>query len=334
MSVLRKRGFYTVEVDLWRAADQVELASALVAEAIANRPKYKRLPHELKTLGGRAANTLQLMASTKLADELGQEVEVAWKPELAQRDPRRYMKFALELPQAIAEKDGKPVAVFFDEFQQVLSLDQGGTEALQKLMRAVFQSSRKVSYLFAGSIEHMIRKIFSVDQPLGHFGGFYELSPISDSDWHEGLGERFERDSCSIADDALTLLVELGELHPRATMLIAQRTHMASVAEDRKDIDGALVRFGHSEARRQERSRHQSLVERIRELGGPKTGTVALKVSRRIAQGIAPYEGVDPVERSAITRALARLKDAGIVESENRSWRIQEPLFRLYLADL
>lgn len=334
LSRLRDAGFYTVEVDLWRAGDQVELAGDLVAETIANRPKYKRLPHELKGLGSRAASAVQMVTSTKLADELGQEVEIAWKPELAQRDPRRYLKFALELPHEIAKKDGKRVAVFFDEFQQVLSLDQGQDQALQKLMRSVFQSSNKVSYLFAGSIEHMIRQIFSADQPLGHFGGFYNLSPITEEAWREGLQVRFKRDECSISDDALTLMVELGELHPRATMLIAQRTHIASIVADRRDIGGALVRAGHSEARRQERSRHQSQVERIRELGGGKIGSAALKVSRRIAQGVAPYHGVDQVERSTIRRALERLKNAGIVESENRQWKIRDPLFRLYLSEL
>lgn len=331
---LRDAGFYTVAVDLWRAGDQAELAGDLVAETIANRPKYKRLPHELKGLGSRAASAVQMVTSTKLADELGQEVEIAWKPELAQRDPRRYLKFALELPQEIAKKDGKRVAVFFDEFQQVLSLDQGQDQALQKLMRSVFQGSNKVSYLFAGSIEHMIRQIFSADQPLGHFGGFYNLSPIAEEAWREGLQVRFGRDECSISDDALTLMVELGELHPRATMLIAQRTHIASIVADRRDIGGALVRAGHSEARRQERSRHQSQVERIRELGGGKIGSAALKVSRRIAQGVAPYHGVDQVERSTIRRALERLKNAGIVESENRQWKIRDPLFRLYLSEL
>lgn len=331
---LRDQGFYTVEVDMWRAGDQVELASDLVTATIANRPKYKRLPHELKGLGGKAASAVQVLTTTKLADELGQEVEIAWKPELAQRDPRRFMKFALELPQEIAKRDGKRVAVFFDEFQQVLSLDQGQNEALQKLMRSVFQRSNKVSFLFAGSIEHMIRQIFSAEQPLGHFGGFYSLSPITEEAWREGLRERFERDECTISDDALTLFIELGELHPRATMLIAQRTHMASIVAERRDIDGMLVRTGHTEARRQERSRHQSQVERIRELGSPKTGPAALKVARRIAEGAAPYHGVDKVERSTITRALERLKDAGIVESETRNWKIRDPLFRLYLSEL
>jgi hypothetical protein len=31
---------------------------------------------------------------------------------------------------------------------------------------------------------------------------------------------------------------------------------------------------------------------------------------------------------------LERLKNAGIVESENRQWKIRDPLFRLYLSEL
>lgn len=331
---LRDQDFYTVQIDLWEAADQLEFASALIANTIANRPKHKQLPHELRQLGSRVASSIQLVSSAKLADEFGQEIELAWKPALAARDPRRYVQFALELPQQIANKDRKRVAVFFDEFQQVRTLegDKGG--ALQKLMRTIFQRSNKVSYLFAGSIENMVRDIFSAEEPLGHFGGFYELSPISTAEWATGLRSRFDRDGCSITDDALDRLVNLGELHPRVTMLIAQRTHMAAVNEGRFDIDGGLVNVGFAEARRQERGRHQSLVDRIRSFGGKRLGPMALKIVKGLAKGEAPYAGRVSAEKPPIGRALNRLHDAGFIESEGRAWKVRDPLFRLYLADL
>lgn len=334
LEALGEKGLYTVKIDLWQASDQIELASALVANTIANRPKYKRLPHELRQLGSRLASSVQLLATTKLADEFGQEVELAWRPELAARDPRRYMQFALELPQAIAKKDGKHLVLFFDEFQQVRSLEDKSSSALQKLMRSAFQRSDRVSYLFAGSIEHMIRDIFSADEPLGHFGGFHELSPISETDWKTGLRVRFERDGCTIDDDALSRLVDFGELHPRTTMLIAQRTHMAAQSENRFDIDGALVRVGHGEARRQERGRHQSLIENIRSLGGKRLGAFAVKAAKAIARGEGPYAGASPSEKAAIARAMRGLRDAGFIQGEGRNWKVRDPLFRLYLADL
>jgi hypothetical protein len=334
LEALRERGFYTVKVDLWQAADQLELAGALVENTIANRPKYKRWGHDLKQLGSKVASSVQIVSSSKLADEFGQEIEFAWKPQLAVLDPRRYMRFALELPQVIAEKDDARVVVFFDEFQQVRSLEDKGEKALEKLMRTVFQRSDRVSYLFAGSIEHMVRDIFSANEPLGHFGGFHQLSPISASDWARGLRGRFGQDNCTITDDGLDRLVALGELHPRATMLIAQRTHMAAVSESRYDIDGGLVAAGHSEARRQERGRHQSLIDNMRNLGGKRAGALAVKTARAIARGEGPYAGALPAQKSGIARAIRNLRDAGFIEGEGRNWKIRDPLFRLYLAEL
>jgi len=336
LEALAERGFYTLSVDLWEAADQAEFASALVARTVANRPALRRLPHALRERGRQAADAVQMVSRTKLADELGQEVELAWKPALADRDVRRYLRFALELPQRIAERDDRRIVVFFDEFQSVLDLERSASGrdavALQKLMRTVFQGADRCSFMFAGSIEHLIREVFSSDQPLGHFGGFHDLSPIGPDDWREGLRARFALDECEPTPDALTLLVELGELHPRTTMLIAQRAHIAAVEQGLHAIDGDLIRLGHAEARRQERARHQSVVDRIRRLGGRRTGPLALKTIKKLGRGEGLYAGVD--DKKAVNRAVDRLRDAGFIERADDSWRIQDPLLRAYLADL
>jgi hypothetical protein len=57
---------------------------------------------------------------------------------------------------------------------------------------------------------------------LHQFGGFYDLRPIDESAWSEGLAERFHADDCTIAEEALARMIEYGEGHPRTTMLVAQ----------------------------------------------------------------------------------------------------------------
>lgn len=201
-------------------------------------------------------------------------------------------------------------------------------------MRTVFAESDRCSLLFAGSIEHLIKKIFSTDEPLGYFGGFHGLSPIEPGDWRAGLEGRFAQDDCEITEGALSLLVEFGELHPRATMLIAQQTHVLAVAADHTEIDADLVRLGRAEALLQEQSRHQTMVDRIRSLSGKKTGVLALKTIKRIARGEETYAGaVDP---KAVGRAIEALRDAGFIERDEgeRGWNIRNPLLRSYLADL
>ena len=73
------------------------------------------------------------------------------------------------------------MVVFFDEFQELASPGEpyGDVDRLTKRMRAIFQRSSGVSYLFAGSIEHLMRELFTpMHRVLHQFGGFQELRPI------------------------------------------------------------------------------------------------------------------------------------------------------------
>ena len=56
-------------------------------------------------------------------------------------------------------------------------------------------------------------------------------------DWRVGLVDRFAEDGCTVTPDALARLIELGEGHPRATMLVAQQTHDAAIADGTHVVD-------------------------------------------------------------------------------------------------
>jgi hypothetical protein len=65
------------------------------------------------------ADAAGISAVVKSKTELGEELEIAFTPQMARRDPERYLDYALTLPGRIAEADGKRVVVFFDEFQEI-----------------------------------------------------------------------------------------------------------------------------------------------------------------------------------------------------------------------
>jgi hypothetical protein len=116
------------------------------------------------------------------------------------------------------------------------------------------------------------------NRALSGFGGFYPLRPISEEDWQKGLRERFQADGCEIAEDALARIVELGELHPRVTMLISQQTHFLSVLLDRVAIDRTLVEQGDDSAYQRDSALLDQLVEQIR-----FSHRQALRIARRVA---------------------------------------------------
>jgi hypothetical protein len=265
-----------------------------------------------------------------MVGELGEGVEVALTPGLAAQDPERALDLALELPERVARADGKRLILFFDEFQELASARRpyGDPDAVTNRMRSVFQRSGTVSYLFAGSIEHVMRDLFAPSRrAFSGFGSFYALRPIDPEDWRAGVADRFAVDGCEVADAALRRIVELGATHPRATMRIAQQTHVLSLELDTRTIDLDLVRLGFERALEGDRPTMEQIVERIRLLH--KQG---LLVARTVAAGQPLPRRIQPGVRD---RVLKLLRDAGILEHESRGqWAVIDPLLRHYLASL
>jgi uncharacterized protein len=327
---LSRRGSYTVAVDLFRIATVAELAESLVAATLANRSPLRRVLHQTRRAGRLVADALQTSAVLKSKAQLGEELEIAFAPGLAARDPDRYLDYALSLPGRIAATDGHEVVVFFDEFQEVAGPQHpyGDPDRLTKRMRAIFQRATGVSYLFAGSLEHMMRDLFTpVHRALHQFGGFHDLHPIDEDSWVQGLSERFADDDCLATPGALERIVQYGELHPRTTMLIAQKTHLTTVELELREVDLDVVEQGLIAALRAERPSHEQTVERIRRLH---------KLGLQIAQRLARREPVYPhLPRGAVRRALESLRDAALIESHARAdWRFTNPLLRRYLASV
>ena len=157
------------------------------------------------------------------------------------------------------------------------------------------------------------------------FGSFYALRPIEPQDWRAGLASRFAADGCEVADAALARIVELGGGHPRATMRIAQQTHLVSLELDTREIDLDLVQVGFERALEGDRPTMEQVVERIRLLH--KNG---LLVARTVAAGSRCRGASSPGVRD---RVLKLLRDAGILEHESRGrWRVIDPLLRHYLV--
>jgi hypothetical protein len=190
----------------------------------------------------------------------------------------------------------------------------------------VFQRSPEVSALFAGSIEHLMRDLFGpTERALSQFGSFQELTPITPEEWADGIRDRLKVDRTTISNDAVARLVELGEGHPRATMLIAQQAHLEAIEELRYEIDHAMVVAALDRALDAEQLRHQQQLERIR-----ASSRYGERMAIRVAVGAELYQGLKPQQAS---RALNALRDSGVVERVGQArWLVIDPLLRVYLA--
>lgn len=325
-----RSGCYTAKLDLFRIADAAELAEAVAVAVLANRSPVRRIVRRARELGRAALSAAQAAAVLKLKTELGDAVELAIMPGKAAEDPVRALDLALDLPEKIARAGSRRLILFFDEFQELASERRpyGDPDRVTKRMRAAFQRSPSVSFLFAGSLEHVMRDLFAPgNRAFSGFGSFYRLHPIAREDWARGLAERFAADDCTIDPSALDRIVELGGQHPRATMRIAQQTHLVSVLLDRHEIDLDLVQLGYNAALESDLPTMEQTVEHIRRLHKN-----ALQVARALASGDRVPRHLAPAIRDRVLKLLLR---AGIVEHASRgNWRIVDPLLQAYLRGL
>jgi hypothetical protein len=326
--------YYTVKVDLFGIADIDQLAERLIEETVKNRALLRKALFSAKKTGKTLYESISLTVGAKMAGVDG--LDFGLLPTL-RTDPVALLDYALDLPERIAVADGKRLVLFIDEFQNVEQIGENHAKdwamILKKKMRTSFQRSSQVSFLFAGSLEHMMLAIFggSQSEPFQNFGTFHDLSPILPEEWKAGLLARFKRDKTTIDPDALDLIVERGDQHPRSTMLIAQRAHVLSIISGTRHVTLGLVEAAYADALRSERQKHEAWVDRIQHIGTAAINRVSLRSIISIAREGAPYANARyPLE---VTRALNALRDAGFIEkSGKQKWQLVDPLFRAYLV--
>ena len=324
---LHADGTYVVHVDLFQVESLSALAERIVLGAIGNRPTVKKVLPALGRAGRALGQAARIHATLK--NEFGADLEFAFASGTSTKTPDEQFDFALKLLNKLSMADDQTLVLYLDEFQEIEAADRrfGNPDLLTKKMRAILQRSPKVTCIFAGSIEHMMRDVFATEKrAMYQFGSFFTLSPISNETWAAGLRKAAQRDKTTITDAALDLLLVVSGGVPRATMLLAQQSHLVAVEQGLFAIDATEVLQGVSYAMDAERATHEGEIVRLRTLRAH-----ALSVAQRIARGDAPYGA--GISAKQVSRALDSLRDAGIaVQLAPRNWSLVDPLLSRYLA--
>jgi len=328
LELVGSSGVYTAHVDLWDHEDLASLTQALAQSIVANRGPVARALRGAWESGRELRELLPVGVTAALRTQFGEDVEMAWAARVAGRAPAVHLGAAVRLAQRIAERDGKRIVLFLDEFQDIAvpSHRFGDPDVLSKQLRAQLQRSPLVSVLFAGSMEHLMRDLFGpTRRALSQFGNFHELTPILPGEWEAGIASRYRELDVGADEGAISEVAALGEGHPRTTMLIARETLTVTlVRRGSRRVQLGDVRGGHELALQADRLRHEEIVERLR--GSAHAYAIAL----RVARGQRPYSGTPS---SGARRALGTMERAGIAERHGRGdWVIPEPLLRRYLA--
>lgn len=230
-------------------------------------------------------------------------------------DEWRLLEEALALPEKIAQKKNKKVVVFYDEFGE---MDSFSDRAI-KVFRSVLQHHEKVSYLFAGSQETLMNKIFlDKSGAFYRFGELIYLKELTKTDVFTYLAENYKH----VAPEVISELLERLKGHPYYTSLVIE--HFSLYPQIGKNIQN-FYQYFQTVLIPQEEAYLTLQVLKIKE----RINT--LDVMRILSMGLNPYQEL-ALKEQQVYAALSILEIGGYIRREGRgNYIITDPLLEFFL---
>lgn len=221
-----------IYVDIKRATSLQSLAEQIINEAY----RYAGIEGIVsKAKESMSALFKQLKGSLKIDMEIAElTIETLEKNEKKQLDEVEFFLYAIDTVETIAKKQNINIKFAFDEFQDILMIaDQ---KILDKL-RSVIQHHQNVTYLFLGSIESIMNKIFSSrSSPFFHFTRIIELEGLNLDELKDFCKDFFAKQNISFSPFLLDVIDYL-EGHPYYTMKTLQTIYYQALEENKDFID-------------------------------------------------------------------------------------------------
>ncbi|MDI6711043.1 MAG: ATP-binding protein [Bacillota bacterium] len=315
---LKDKWCYTAAVDCFALRDRKHLAEKIVEGCLANRTG---LPRTLASIREKVRSFAPVPVSIKVQD-LDLEISLFLNQKAS---PDELLDQALEFPQKLAEKDDRRVVVLFDEFQEA-SVVAG--EDIFKRMRAAFQKQNRVSYLFLGSKEGIMRSLFSSRrQAFYRFAVPLPVPSVPAEAWLAYIVEKYAGRGIEADRNIVGELLELTGGHPYDTMLLCNEAYHLLLQTGGRELTLTLLRQAHAQALR---ILEPAFTEILDELG--KSAHMR-EVICRLAADSRPYRG--GTHPSSVARTLDRLVEKGVIEKVIRGqYRFVEPMFKDYVTEL
>jgi len=152
-------------------------------------------------------------------------------------DEMEYYLHSLDVLNSIAIKKDINIKVAFDEFQDILRISS--KEILDK-SRSVMQHHNNITYIFLGSIESIMTKIFeNKSSPFFHFATVIELPPLDVDELYQYSLDIFNQKDIKIP--SLKYLLEYLGGHPDYSLQVLQKLYFNALANDLKELNNEDV---------------------------------------------------------------------------------------------
>ena len=225
----------------------------------------------------------------------------------------KLLDHSLELLEKIAVKKNKPLIVFLDEFGELHHLGDG----VIKLFRSVLQTHKNVSYVFAGSQESLMNKIFvDNNSPFYKFGKLIHLDVLDENEVINYF---------SIAGFTIEVsqkILKAFECHPYYTSrAIIDLYNNPQYAKDENSFNMYIEQLI-----KDERAYLDMLIQKL------SSRLYTLDIVINIARGLANNFGIEDKSRQYLNNIISGLNKDGYIKNIHRGvYKLRDPLFRIYL---
>lgn len=232
----------------------------------------------------------------------------------------------LKLPEKLNYKE--PVCIAIDEFQEVMRIDP----FLINMMRSVFQHQKNVCYVFLGSKESLMEKIFSdVKSPFYQFGVRMNLNKIEYSELSNYINKKFESSGLSIKQQIINEILQLSNCHPHYTQYISSVAWDLTMQQIPQDEDFTNKCISHILAGQSE------AFYNIYELLNTNQRLILYVLSKETHVSLMS----EKIQRkyslpalSTVNTAVKALIKKSLVHKKNGSYSFENPLFKLWLQKI
>ncbi len=222
-----EKSYNYIYVDLRRATSLHSLTNQILQKAYT----FAGIENFFEQFKSSITGLLKSMQAIKL-DDIG---ELTLRHlENGLEDEREYFLHSLEVLEKISLKKELDLKFVFDEFQDILRLSD---DFILEQMRSVLQHHESVTYVFLGSIESIMSKIFSSkSSPFFHFAKIMNLEGLDIKELYEYSKKAFESQHVKL-DGSFLKLLEFLQGHPDYSIQILQALYYKTLVEDLKSID-------------------------------------------------------------------------------------------------
>jgi len=318
LSRIKGKGIMTGFVDLFEKTSVREFAEAIVTAVLENETKKAR-----KVMKGIKTN-LQAFLQKAEFKYIWKEHEFILSFGSSESKDEALLDEALDFPQKFALARKKKMVFAMDEFGEMKFWDG----RLLKKMRSKFQRHDRVTYIFSGSQESLMKDLFShKSQAFYGFGKIIGLGCLPEKNLISYLKDRYSRANFQISDEVAQEIANLTQNHPHYFKVLAQA--VLDIAVEKTVLDLKDLRAGFEKSLLQVKA---ELDTEWQALGKARLQRLVLKFLASSDIGIYSKKGLAGVDKAKIYFSLTELERKGIIrKTEKGKYQFTNPFFKKYI---